>query len=464
MKQRVAAWSLAASIALLVFKLLVGLHTNSLGILAEAAHSGLDLVASTLTWISLRIAARPADANHPFGHGKFESFSALLESGLLLVTAFAIGDAALSRWLAGSGGAMRLDGWAFAVMATSIAVDAVRARYLRRISRAYASDALAADAVNFSSDVATSAAVLLGLGLVWLGRRFEIPWLRHADAGAALVVAMAMVWLALRVGRRVAGALLDEAQPELSRNLQTALAGISGLAEVDRVRVRRMGSRHFIDVQLELEPASTLEHASQVRREVARRIRERLPEADVVVESLPKAHERMSPIEQVQAVAQRNNLTIHDLSIYQIGAALDVEFHLEFHETMPLAEAHEVVSGLEAEIRRAVPGVREIVTHIEPEAAEVGAAMLVDAQEIQGIADRVAEVARAVPGLLDCHDVQVRTSNGHLALSCHCSFSDTLPVSEVHERVTRLEAAIRRELPQIFRITIHPEPRSDNRR
>ncbi len=459
-KQRVAAWSLAAAVGLLAFKLVVGLHANSLGILAEAAHSALDLFASALTWISLRIAARPADANHPFGHGKFESFSALLEAGLLVATALTIGDAALRRWMAGAGGAMRLDGWAFAVMITSMAVDAVRARYLRRASSAYGSDALAADALNYSSDIATSAAVLLGLTLVAVGRQWRLAWLLHADAAAALVVAAAMVWLALRLGRRMAGVLLDEAPPGLSRDLRQALHGVEGIAAVERLRVRRMGSRYFVDLQLALEPPSTLERAGGVRQEVANRILRRLPEADVVVEAHPAAPERLGPIERVQAVALRNNQNIHDLSIYQLGQALDVEFHLELRESMPLAEAHDLVSRLEAEIRRDVPGVREIVTHIEPEAA-VGPAALVDAGDV---ARQVEGLARSVPDLLDCHDIQVRRSSGHLALSCHCSFSDALPVNEVHERVSRLEAEIRRALPQLFRITIHPEPTSDNRR
>ena len=460
-KQRIAAWSLAAAVGLLVFKLLVGLHANSLGILAEAAHSALDLLASALTWVSLRIAARPADANHPFGHGKFESFSAFLEAGLLVATALAIGDAAVRRWMAGTAAVMRLDAWAFAVMATSMAVDGVRARYLRRASSAYGSDALAADALNYSSDIATSAAVLLGLALVGIGRRWQVGWLLHADTAAALIVAAAMVGLALRLGRRMAGVLLDEAPPALSHDLRQALAGAPGVTEVERLRLRRMGSRYFVDLQLGLEPASTLERAGQVRQEVAKRILQRLPEADVVVETHPRAQARLGPIEQVQAVALRSNLNIHDLSIYQLGPALDVEFHLELRENMPLAEAHDLVSRLEAAIRHEVPGVREIVTHIEPEAAKVGPAALVDAQDV---ARRVEALARSAPDMLDCHDIQVRNSRGHLALSCHCSFSDVLPVSEVHERVSRLEAEIRRELPQLFRITIHPEPKSDNRR
>ncbi|HXR97015.1 MAG TPA: cation-efflux pump [Terriglobales bacterium] len=481
-KQRIALLSLAAAVGMLLFKLVVGLHTGSLGILAEAAHSALDLLATVLTWISLRISARPADANHPFGHGKFESFSAFLEAGLLVVTALAIGGAAIHSWTSG-GGQVVLDVWAFAVMLVSMAVDGWRASTLRRAAIEYRSDALAADALNFSSDLATSTAVLVGLAAVLAGQHWGIGWLRHADAAAACVVALAMVGLALRLGWRTAGVLLDEASPELARDLQGALAGVEGVTQVERVRLRRMGSRYFVDLQLGLEPASTLERAGIVRQEVAERIQRRLPEADVVIETQPRRIAPRGPYEQVQSVAHRRNLTIHDLSIYEVpGPAgevpsasgsvagspadtaaneLDIEFHLELDESLPLADAHELVCQLENEMRQALPTIRQIVTHIEPEQARVSRSNLIDPHRI---ARQVGDIALRVPEMLDCHDIQVRSSNGHLALSCHCSFPDTLPVGRVHELVSRLESDIKHGLPQLIRVTIHPEPFSDNRR
>jgi len=459
-KQRIALISLAATVGVLIFKLVVGIHTRSLGILAEAAHSALDLLATALTWFSLRIAARPADANHPFGHGKFESFSAFLETGLLALTAIAIAFAAFRNLLLGQE-AVHLDLWAYLVMATSMAVDWWRAGILRRAAAQFSSDALAADALNYSTDLATSAAVLLGLALVGVGQRAHIPWLLHTDAVAALIVATAMLGLALRLGRRTAGVLLDEAPPSLEGDLRAALRGIEGIADLERLRLRRAGSRYFVDVQLELEPASTLERASLVRREIADRIKRRLPEADVIIEAEPRRSAPLGPFQQLQAIASRQNLSIHDLSIYNVDDGLDVEFHLELRETLPLVEAHNLVSRLEAEMRAALPSIRQIVTHIEPEAADVSAASVLDSQRT---ARRVAQIARGVPELRDCHDILLRRSGGHLVLSCHCSFPDSLPVGKVHELVTSLEAKIKRELPELFRLTIHPEPDSDNRR
>ncbi|MGH9416214.1 MAG: cation-efflux pump [Terriglobales bacterium] len=459
-KQRVALISLAAAVGLFVFKLLVGLHTLSLGILAEAAHSALDLLATVLTWVSLRIAARPADANHPFGHGRFENFSALLQTGLLVLTALVIAEGAAQAWWQGAFD-VRLDGWAFLVMVTAIAVDWSRGGMLRRAAVSYDSDALAADALNFTTDLAASAAVLVGLVLVWVGERWHISGLRHADAAAALAVAAAMLYLAIRLGRRTAGVLLDEAPPELVRDLRDALEGVEGVNDLERLRLRRVGSRYFVDLQLGLEPASTLARAGAVRREVTSRIQQRLPEADVVVEAEPRPLGPLGPLAQVQAIAQRQNLTLHDLTIYDVGSGLDVECHLEMDEALPLASAHNLVSQLEAEMRRQLPAIRQIVTHIEPALAHIDTADLLSTERI---ASRVAKIAHRMPEVLDCHDIQLRQSNGHLALSCHCSLPDSLPVGRVHELVTELEAEIRRGLPQLFRITIHPEPTSDNSR
>ncbi|MGH9475412.1 MAG: cation-efflux pump [Terriglobales bacterium] len=460
-KQRVALISVLVAVGIFIFKLLVGLHTRSMGILAEAAHSALDLLATLLTWVSLGIAARPADANHPFGHGKFENFSAFLETGLLVLTALAIAGIAFGQWISGQISPVHLDGWAFAVMFVSIGVDWSRSHMLRRAALTYHSDALAADALNFTTDMASSVAVLVGLGLVGAGQLWSIAWLLHADAAAALVVAATIIWLALRLGRRTAGILLDEAPPELVREVRAALQGIAGMAEIERLRLRRVGSRYFVDAQLDVLPTTTLEGAGVVKEKAAARIRQRLPEADIVIEARPHRSALAGPFERIQEIAQRQNQNIHDLSIFNAGEGLEVEFHLELDADLPLAEAHNRVSRLEADMRRELPAIHGIVTHIEPEEARISAASTL-APDL--IAAQVQQLAARVPQLFDCHDVQVRRAGGHLLLSCHCSFPDTLPVAAVHERVTQLEAEIKRRLPELFRVTIHPEPSSDNRR
>ncbi|MGH9414747.1 MAG: cation-efflux pump [Terriglobales bacterium] len=460
-KQRIALISVLAAVGIFIFKLLVGLHSGSMGILAAAADSALDVLATVVTLLSLRIAAQPADANHPFGHGKFENFSALLETGLLVVTALGIAGITIGNWISGQAPAVRIDGWAFAVMIVTIGVDWSRSGILRRAALQLHSDALAADALNFTGDMASSAAVLIGLALVWAAGRWHIVWLLHADAASALVVAAAIAWLALRLGRRTAGVLLDEAPPQLTAEVRASLQAIPGMAGVERLRLRRVGSRYFVDAQVELQPATTLEHAAVVKRQAAERIRERLPDADVVIDTNPRRPALFGPFEHIQEIAQRQNLAIHDLSVYKVGPGLEVEFHLELDAALPLVQAHDAVSRLETVMRSEIPAIHGIVTHIEPEADHVATAAVLAPERLS---ERVRQIAKNVPQVLDCHDLQWRRSGGHLVLSCHCSFADELPVAAVHEQVTRLEAEIKRTLPEVFRVTIHPEPHSDNQR
>lgn len=460
-KERIALYSLLATVGLLVFKLVVGLHSRSLGILAEAAHSGLDLLATLLTWLSIRIADRPADANHPFGHGKFENFSAFLETALLLVTAIVVAVVALRQWVGGSAPAIHLDQWGFIVMLTSMSVDFWRSRALRRAAVEFDSDALEADALNFSTDLWSSLAVLAGLALVAAGRGLRIPSLQHADGAAALVVAAAMCSMAWRLGRRTVGVLLDEAPVGLLREVRNIVGHSTGVLDLEQVRMRRSGSRYFVDLRLGVARTLTLERSRQVKADVTERIQTLLPNADVMIETEPREPHSASITEQVRAIAQRDNLNLHDLSVYDLGDGLGVEFHLEVDEQMPLAEAHDLVSRIESQMRQQIPAIREILTHIEPETSIIPAASLLDRQRIFR---RITHLARAVPDMLDCHDVQVKSIGGHLCLTCHCSFPDNLAVGTVHEEVTRFEAAIKREFPELFRVTIHTEPSSDNRR
>ncbi len=459
-KRRVALYSLLATLGLLVFKLWVALASHSLSIAAEAANSGLDLLAALLTWIAIGIAAKPADANHPFGHGKFENFSAFLETGLLVLTAILVFRAALLRVL-GAAVPVRLTWAAFTVMGVSLVVDLWRSRALSRAATRFGSDALEADALNYSGDLWSSIAVLIGLTLMAAGARLRLPALRHADAVAACAVAIVMVYVSIRLGRRTAGVLLDEAPADLREELRARVTAVPGVEAVDDLRLRRSGSRYFMDLRLAMARTLSLERASQVREEVADRIHRRLPDADLVVETEPRRPPAVNIFEQLRAVALRHDASVHDLSVYDVNGALNVEMHLELDEGLSLKDAHDWVSTIEGEMRRELPQIRQIVSHIEPERRAA-----VPAAQVAG-ADRILRLTQAAaagePGMLDCHNVELRRSSGHLLLSCHCTFPDSMPVGRVHEIVSRFEARLRRELPELERVTIHTEPGSDNR-
>src|SRR5215469_14804325 len=251
-KRTVALNSLLAAAAVTVLKLVVGLTTRSLGILSEAAHSGLDLVAAFITLLSVRVSDKPADAEHQYGHGKVENFSAFIETGLLLLTCLWIVWEAVRRLNGRHAVLIEPSLAAFAVLFASMAVDYWRSRKLKRIATKYDSQALEADALHFSTDIFSSGIVAVGLALVWASRRFGLPGLSKGDPIAALVVSGVIVYVSSRLGRQTIDALLDAAPPGYRNRIIDAVLKIDGVIEVERVRIRRAGNRYFADLAVGL--------------------------------------------------------------------------------------------------------------------------------------------------------------------------------------------------------------------
>ncbi len=460
-KRSVASNSVVAAVAVTALKIAVGITTGSLGILSEAAHSGLDLVAAVITLLSVRVSDKPADADHQYGHGKVENFSAFIETGLLLLTCFYIVYEAIKR-LFFHHVEIEPSIAAFVVMFVSIAVDYWRSRALGRIAEKYDSQALQADALHFSTDIWSSAVVILGLAAVLAGRKLGISWLIDADPVAALFVAGVIMFVSTRLARKTVDALLDTAPTGARSNIIASLNKIDGVLEVDRVRIRRAGNRYFADVSVGLSRNVTFQRSGQVADEVTNAVHGVLPNTDVVVHSIPRAASAENVFDRVRAVATRHNLNVHDVSIQDLDGRLHVEQHLELDEHLPLKQAHNRVSDLESEIREELPEIASILTHIESEPAtiEAGEQLQKDAR----LEERLKRVAHEFPDILDMHDMQVKRVRDHVYVSCHCTFADDLALSRVHDLSTALEIRFKQEAPELFRVLIHPEPSTDNRR
>lgn len=460
-KRSVAMNSLIAALAITTLKIIVGLGTGSLGILSEAAHSGLDLIAAAVTLFSVRVSDKPADADHQYGHGKIENFSAFIETGLLLLTCAVIVYEACKR-LFFHHVVIEPTLVAFPVMFVSMGVDFWRSRALGKIAVKYDSQALQADALHFSTDIWSSGVVALGLLLVLVGRKLQIPWLAEADPIAALFVAGVIILVSARLALKTIDALLDTAPAGARSKIINALRGVEGLLEVDRVRIRRAGNRYFADVSVGLARNVTFQKSGQVADEVTRTVHQVLPNTDVVVHSIPRAPSAENIFDRVRGVATRHNVNVHDVSIQDLDGRLHVEQHLEMDERLPLKDAHDQVTALEEEIRQQVPEIASILTHIEsePSTIEQGEQMQRDAQ----LESRLKAVAHEFPEILDMHDIEVKRVRDHLYVSCHCTFPDQLPLSRVHDASTALEIRFKQEAPELFRVLIHPEPSTDNRR
>ena len=460
-KRAVAGNSVAAALLITGGKIVVGVTTGSLGILSEAAHSALDLIAATLTYFSVGVSDKPADADHQYGHEKVENFSAFVETALLLITcAWVIYEAVLRLFFRHIDVEPSI--WAFAVMLVSMGVDWWRSRALGRIANKYESQALEADALHFSTDVWSAGVVVLGLALVLASRAYHVEWLAKADPIAALFVAGVIVTVSWRLARRTIDALLDAAPTGVRSQIIEAVSGVDGVLEIGRVRIRKAGNRYFADLAVGLARSVTFQRSEQLVGAVTEAVHRILPEADVTVQSLPRAQRSENIFDRIRAVAARHNLNVHDVSVQDLAGRLHVEQHVELDERLSLKDAHDRVTELEADMRNEVAEIADILTHIESEPATIEAAdsIIQDAE----LESKLKQIAGEFPEIVDVHEIEIKRVRGRLYLSCHCTFSDDLPLARVHDIQTELEIRIKQAAPEVFRVLIHPEPSTDNRR
>lgn len=458
-KRRAALLSVGSAVLLVSLKAFLVLRTGSLGVLSEALHSGLDLLAAVITFLSVRVSDEPADERHPYGHGKFENFSAFVETALLLLTALYIIYEAFDRLFFHSVH-IQPSVTAILVLLVALAIDVTRARALKHVAQKYSSEALEADALHFSTDVWSTIVVISGIGLVWAGETWNLPWLAYADALAGLAVAAIILWVGSQLGKRTLDALLDVAPKGLQQEIAMAVGRMDGVLDVDRVRVRRAGNRHFVDATVSVARTASLEQVHALSDAIEKRIGEIVP-SDVMVHAEPRAPQGEHLFEAIRAVAQRMGLAIHDVTALQQAGQLFIELHLEVDENLSLRDAHRQATELEEGIRKLRDGSTDVNIHIEPLGRHI-ATPDAGAGEMKLLSRSIEEFLNGLPSefdeLVNCHDVRVRQVEHHILASCHCTMKGALPITQVHDVTATLEDRVKAKFPQIYRVTIHPEP------
>lgn len=458
-KKQAALLSVGSAALLVTLKSFLVIRTGSLGILSEALHSGLDLIAAIITFLSVRVSDQPADARHPYGHGKFENFSAFVETGLLLLTALYVIYEGFNRLLFH---AVHIEPslTALLILCIALAIDITRARALERVSRKYSSEALEADALHFSTDIWSTLVVIAGVLLVWAGQTWNLQWLAYADALAGLAVAAVILSVGSRLGKRTLDALLDAAPIELQEQISREVARMEGVLSVERVRVRRAGNRHFVDATVGVPRTATLEQVHALSDAIERRIGEIVP-SDVMVHTEPRMPKGEHIFDAVRAEAQRRGLAIHDVTAFEYDRRLYIELHLEVDETLSLRDAHRLATELENAIRALRDAPTVVTIHIEPLGTQVGAPDP-GISEMKLLAQSIEQLLNSMPSeydeLVNCHDVHVRQVGHRIQATCHCAMKADLPITQIHDITAALEDRVKERFPQVHRVTIHPEP------
>jgi cation diffusion facilitator family transporter len=451
LKSRVAFISIIVSATMAAAKFGVGVAIGSIALISEALHSTVDLVATVITWVVIRVSDKPADANHHYGHGKVESLSALGIIAMLYVLAGGIVVEAFGRLREGVAPAAP-SALPFAVLAIDIAVNFWRARVLQKTAKDTKSQALEADALHFASDVFGSFAVIIGLGLLALGYKW-------GDAAAALGVAALISFLGLRLARSTIETLLDRAPEGAAEALEAAIRSIPGVIDVDRLRVRMVGPTHFIDATVKVPrtfPIDRIEGIKQAAHEAASRA---LHNIDLSFTALPVARDNESVRERIMVISRNRGLAIHHVTVHDLGDKLTVSIDLEVDSNMPLVAAHAVTLELEQAIRDDFGAEVEVDTHIEPLEPELPLGTDAAPEQTAKIQQSLAQIAAERGGAInDIHYVRVRDTDGGQIVNFHCRAKPEMTVTAVHGHVDGIERALRRAYPNIKRVISHAEP------
>ncbi len=455
-KENAASSSVLAAVFLAVIKIVVGVLTGSLGILAEAAHSSLDLAAAGMTYFAVKISNRPADRNHTYGHGKVENLSALFETLLLLITSAWIIYEAINR-LFFTQVKVQANIWSFLVMAVSIVINISRADLLSKVAKKYDSQALEADALHFLTDIWSSAVVIVGLGLIVIADKFKIEWLATADSVAAICVAGVVIYATYELGRRAIGELLDEVPNHLRDDI-SRVAKLPGVEKVEMVRLRHSGAVYFVDLEISVNRSTTSEQAHAITQAVEQSVQALLPTANVLVHVDPIRMEDERFFAEIKAIAMQSGASVHHIRIREVEDHKILTLHLDMEEGQSVETAYETASHIKKSIASVHPEFMQIWIHIEPVCRQ---------DESQDTSEYVRDAAVEklvyhLPGLTkmdgEIDQVILLKEKGHLDISFHLSLNGETSVLKAHELTERMEAVLRSRISALSQVIIQIEP------
>ena len=448
-----AVAALAVTILLAVAKLIVWGATGSLAVLSQALDSVLDIAVLGLLYVGLRVAEKPADPSHHYGHAKAENLVAFTQTLILALIACGVGYASLQR-LSGRQPDIDAPWYALALLAGSVVVDGVRAWALARGARRSGSQALGAGALNIATDVATAGVALVSLLFVRAG-------IERADAIGGLLVAAAVLWGVVRLGRRSVDVLMDRAPEARANEIVEAIGRVPGVSESKRVRVRSAGDRLFADVTVAAGRTTSLERAHDISEAVEREIEEAVPGVDVVVHVEPIA-ETGALNERVAAAASKvpGVTEVHNVSVHAFDEGGSAELHATLHAKVgggtSLKDAHDISDLIEDAVSKELDSDVRVDTHIEP------LQQTAHGRDVTGQRDDLVRSVKALatqePDVLDCHEVLITSTDEELSALLHVHARGDLPLVLIHGASERIEKAIHTAHPEVGAVLIHFEP------
>ena len=496
-KKRIVITSLIASAILALLKLIIGSYTNSLGILSESFHSGLDVLAALMTFYAIRIVIRPPDSKFTYGYAKIESLSSLAEILLLFLVAGYIFYEGLERIFIKSI-EPDITFFSFAIMIISIVVDYWRSKTLFRVARKYGSQAIEADALHFKADMFSSLVVIVGLSTVLL---FKIP---NADAYAALIISCMIIYTSLGLGKRTLDVLLDKAPKGINHIILESISGLEGVNRAHDIRVRNVGAALFIDLHIEVPRTSTHDKAHKIATNVEDKIRKLIPNSDVLVhvDAIESESETLTDIVRLIASETDGIKNVHSIFFSQLPSYSNKPTNKNFSETnlihgentypikneiekelrlknknnskrllhlyldvqvdsgLDLRTAHNIIEAFESKVRNDIPLIQHITTHIEFETEEIKK-IGIEKEVHSSYLEKIRKSCFKIEGVVDCKDIGIVDMDGEqhitLTITIQSLNPSDLSIYDAHQIATDVQQMIIRDTGA-SKVVVHTEP------
>jgi cation diffusion facilitator family transporter len=498
-KKRIVITSLIASAILAILKLIIGFYTNSLGILSESFHSGLDVIAALMTFYAIRIVIKPPDSKFTYGYAKIESLSSLAEILLLFLVAGYIFYEGLERIFVKSI-EPDITLFSFAIMILSIVVDYWRSKTLFKVARKYGSQAIEADALHFKADMITSMVVIVGLCTVLF---FKIP---NADAYAALIISCMIIYTSLGLGKRTLDVLLDKAPKGINHIVLESISGLEGVDRAHDIRVRNVGAALFIDLHIEVTRTSTHDKAHKIATNVEDKIRKLIPNSDVLVhvDAIESKSETLTDIVRLIASETEGIKNVHSIFFSQLPSYSNKQSNKNFRETnliqgdnntpiknevkkelrvknnnnnnnkgllhlyldvqvdsgLDLRAAHNIIETFESKVRNDIPLIKHITTHIEFETEEIKK-IGIEKEVHSSSLEKIRKSCLKIEGVVDCKDIGIVDMDGEqhitLTITIQSLNPSDLSIYDAHQIATDVQQMIMRDTGA-SKVVVHTEP------
>ena len=461
-KIKVAITSVFAALFLTVTKLSVGLSTNSLAILAEAAHSGLDMVAAIITLIAVYLSKNPADLDHNFGHGKVENFSALNETLILIITCGWIIFEAMNRLVHHTTPEVTI--YSFGVVFLAIFIDYERSRMLFRIAKRTRSQALQADALHFSTDILSSSVVVVGLIFVKIG--FTI-----GDTLAALMVAMIVIWISVRLGKSTINALMDKVPFEQYDIITKFCNKEYPEYEIKRLRLRESGPNFIGDLTILIPSDMPVTDFHRVSEAIHTQLVALIPNLDLMINAHPKEEKTQVKILNFQNVQKaidsiklpdKTSYLTHNLTVYKNGNTNNLDLDLELPNDLTLSESYNLLQVFENQLKERIPDLNKIRIHLEP-LSRTKTYFKPDTTDKNWLQNKIIEILKTIPEVLDIESIELNGHKGRLIIHLTIQLDGSQSLEKAHLTTYLIEAKIFQKIPNIDKIFIHYEPFTINK-